>query len=324
MKSIATSDDTMQVCGPQVPVDTPIPVYDYWNLVGYLPMVSDSIHHSLASIDPNYLFVMGYQGGPGGGAKTWDRARPPFLNDLMVLNPHWGFWIKMDGDGILTYPTSGYLGGAPLAKGIAPEEVQVTEDRVTATRFWCDLWGMDIAGLSVGDEILVKAENVVCGVATAREGGAFLVHVYGDDPETEIREGAVEGDELTVTVNGNRVIPGGEILWRFRGSQQVRFILTDQPEVPAQFTLEQNFPNPFNPSTTIRYQLPESGKVTIIVYNMMGQEIRRLVDEEALAGYYNVVWDGRDEFGRVAGSGLYLVRMQAKSFSHTRKILFLK
>ena len=57
-------------------------------------------------------------------------------------------------------------------------------------------------------------------------------------------------------------------------------------------------PNPFNPSTTIGYQLPESGQVHLSVYNLLGQEVRTLVDATLEAGYYTLDWDGRDDFGR--------------------------
>lgn len=90
------------------------------------------------------------------------------------------------------------------------------------------------------------------------------------------------------------------------------------------YILEQNYPNPFNPETTIRYQLPIDGKVILVIYNMMGQVVKWLVDDRKKAGYYEEIWDGRDRFGNVQGTGMYLVRMQAGSFTQTRKLLLLK
>ncbi len=97
--------------------------------------------------------------------------------------------------------------------------------------------------------------------------------------------------------------------------------------VPEEFALEQNYPNPFNPSTTIRYAVPrlsQGVRVRIAVYNIAGQKLRELVDAEQAPGVYAVTWDGRDRFGRVVSSGVYVYKMRAGAFSTTRKMLFLK
>ena len=85
-----------------------------------------------------------------------------------------------------------------------------------------------------------------------------------------------------------------------------------------------SYPNPANPSTTIRYALSQSRPVTLKVYNMMGQEIRTLVDAFRGAGRYAVEWDGRDERGMAVSSGIYLYRLEAGSFSAVRKITLVR
>jgi hypothetical protein len=94
--------------------------------------------------------------------------------------------------------------------------------------------------------------------------------------------------------------------------------------VPTVFALAQNYPNPFNPSTTIKYQIATDANVTLDVYNLQGQKIRTLVAKEQKAGYYSVVWDGRNEAGQTVSSGLYLYRVQAGSFVATHKMLLIK
>jgi len=98
------------------------------------------------------------------------------------------------------------------------------------------------------------------------------------------------------------------------------------PGLPRAFTLEQNFPNPFNPATTITYTVPVGGrvKVTLKVYSLRGGLIRTLVDSQKPAGSYTVFWDGTDEQGRKAPSGVYLYRIKAGDFSQTRKMVLLK
>lgn len=93
---------------------------------------------------------------------------------------------------------------------------------------------------------------------------------------------------------------------------------------PLTYSLGQSYPNPFNAGTTIRYELPQASKVSITVYNMLGQLVRILVDEMKLAGYYTVVWDGRNTGGQSVASGVYTYRMEAGDFVQTRKMVLVK
>ncbi|MCB0260491.1 MAG: T9SS type A sorting domain-containing protein [Calditrichaeota bacterium] len=95
--------------------------------------------------------------------------------------------------------------------------------------------------------------------------------------------------------------------------------------LPASFELFQNFPNPFNPVTTIRYAIPQSAKVSLVIYNILGQHIITLIANKAhLPGYYTAVWDGRNQHGRVVASGLYICHFRSGDISFTRKMLLIK
>jgi photosystem II stability/assembly factor-like uncharacterized protein len=94
--------------------------------------------------------------------------------------------------------------------------------------------------------------------------------------------------------------------------------------VPDRMTLAQNYPNPFNPTTTIRYTLPGREKVALIVYNMMGRKVRTLVDKIQPSGSRVISWDGRDDFGNLVGSGVYVYRLQAGTEVRTRKMVFVR
>jgi photosystem II stability/assembly factor-like uncharacterized protein len=84
-------------------------------------------------------------------------------------------------------------------------------------------------------------------------------------------------------------------------------------------SLNQNYPNPFNPSTTIKYLIPERSFVKIIIYNTLGEEVRKLVDEEKTAGSYEVIFDGSD-----LPSGIYLYRLESDRYFYTKKMILLK
>ncbi len=86
----------------------------------------------------------------------------------------------------------------------------------------------------------------------------------------------------------------------------------------------QNYPNPFNPSTTIHYAVQWDGIVEIKIYNLLGKLVRTLLNEHKRAGEYSIVWDGKDDFGRLVASGNYYYQFKAAEFQSTKKMLFLK
>jgi hypothetical protein len=94
---------------------------------------------------------------------------------------------------------------------------------------------------------------------------------------------------------------------------------------PLAFGLNGNYPNPFNPSTTIRYSLAAEALVRLEVFNVLGQRVRMLVaDVTQPAGSYDAFWDGTNDNGQFVGSGVYLYRLQAADFVETRKMIMLK
>jgi hypothetical protein len=96
------------------------------------------------------------------------------------------------------------------------------------------------------------------------------------------------------------------------------------PEIPTEFALGQNYPNPFNPTTTIKYQLPKKADVRIVIYNMLGQVVRKVVNRSVDAGYHEVVWDGLNESGSRVSTGVYFYRMETDEFVKTHKIIMMK
>ncbi|MFC1490010.1 FlgD immunoglobulin-like domain containing protein [Candidatus Latescibacterota bacterium] len=100
----------------------------------------------------------------------------------------------------------------------------------------------------------------------------------------------------------------------------------EEDNLPDAFALSQNFPNPFNPTTTIGYAIPAdgAGHVEMVIYNSNGQKIRTLVNETQDAGYYNVVWDGRSDSGEMVSSGLYVYKIVSGSFSKSDRMTFMK
>jgi hypothetical protein len=95
-------------------------------------------------------------------------------------------------------------------------------------------------------------------------------------------------------------------------------------QIPTEFGLSQNYPNPFNPTTKIHYQLPQNSKVSLVIYDMLGQRVKTLISSEHEAGYYTVEWNGLSDNGTYVASGLYIYRLKAGSYVATQKMNFVK
>ena len=103
-----------------------------------------------------------------------------------------------------------------------------------------------------------------------------------------------------------------------------KFSLNKKSSVPTVFMLHQNFPNPFNPITTLRYDLPSDALVTLSIYDMLGKEITQLVKGLQEAGFKSIPWDATDSMGRPVSAGVYLYQIQAGDFVQTKKMVLLK
>jgi len=124
---------------------------------------------------------------------------------------------------------------------------------------------------------------------------------------------------------------GQEIIHRTTGAEiqiSCPTSVEDQDEadrqIPSTYGLSQNYPNPYNLETQIAYQLPHPAKVLLRIYNVRGQLVRTLVNENTPAGNQVVVWDGRNDEGREVSSGIYFYRLNAGQFTDTKKMVLLK
>ncbi len=132
---------------------------------------------------------------------------------------------------------------------------------------------------------------------------------------------------ITTVVGGVESAPSqnrgmwGDPLWRTAAQTS---------PLPEEFALHANVPNPFNPSTYIQYDLPEASRVNLVIYDLLGREIKSLVVGEVPAGYQNIRWNGTDATGKSVASGIYLYRFEVVSlesdqrFSQSRKLLLLR
>jgi hypothetical protein len=114
----------------------------------------------------------------------------------------------------------------------------------------------------------------------------------------------------------------------FDGSKLTNFVVAlgnlNVESTPTEFALLQNFPNPFNPETTIKYNLADGKNVSLRIYNVVGQVVRTLVAEQQNAGRYTVRWNGTDDRGVSVSSGIYFYQIAAGDYSDVKKLMLLK
>jgi len=94
--------------------------------------------------------------------------------------------------------------------------------------------------------------------------------------------------------------------------------------LPNEFALRQNYPNPFNPVTTLRYDIPENSHVTITIYDMLGRQVKTLINQTQDAGYKSLIWDATNDYGKPVSAGIYLYQIQAGEYISTKKMVLLK
>jgi len=96
-----------------------------------------------------------------------------------------------------------------------------------------------------------------------------------------------------------------------------------QESVPTEFALYPNYPNPFNPETTISFDVPEPSRVRIAIYNRLGQKVRTLIDETKSAGRHRINWNGTDDCGNKVSSGVYFYQFETEKYIATKKMIFI-
>jgi hypothetical protein len=171
--------------------------------------------------------------------------------------------------------------------------------------------------------------------------------VYGEKPNLPAGEGVIANLEFTIDDPNVESIeltpttmesPNHQLMFvyldkgnlvdlepEFEGiSVALSQAVNDNSLMPTEFALMQNAPNPFNPTTQISYDLPQATNVRLTVFNVLGQNVKTLVNDFQEAGTRSVIWNGTDNSGSSVASGLYFYRIEADNFQATKKMMMLK
>jgi hypothetical protein len=242
-----------------------------------------------------------------------------------TLQPGYGYWMKLTAPGQIIIPET-------LAKGTEP-----------VNYFPAD-WGKIIISDATGINYVLYAVNgevdlnryelppaTMSGMVDIRYSSGRIAENLNAAVKTIEMNGVIY--PLIITVENLYVklqdLSGKEINTELKPGEKITIInnsiiklnvLSSKVVVaPIAYTLEQNYPNPFNPITKISFALPEAGNVKLSIYNILGQEIRRLVDEYRDSGNYTINFDASE-----LNSGMYIYKLEVNGFTQTRKMALIK
>ncbi len=313
-------DITLEITGTAVPVTTPIPVTEGWNLVSYLPGETLATPIALASIHDDLIVALGAD-------NVYQPGDP--LNSLLEMDTCHGYWVKVAQGGQLIYP--GPIPAPALQVRANLVAAKGVPGLIPTTR-WMNLYAhellLDGAPVPAGATITAHTGdgNLIGGFSMEQDGLFGFMPVYADDPATGVTEGARPGEEFHLRVNGVRTME--EFVWSDHAEKREINSLTSKSSsdgtLPSGCSLAQNYPNPFNPTTTISFSLPSAGRARIEIYNILGRLVAVPHDGMSSAGINQVVWNGRNSAGKPVSSGVYFYRLTADNYTETRKMTLLK
>jgi len=284
-----------------------------WTGGGYYPNhVGDDFVRALATSAKGYVFVgtdawilrQDYNGHEWGSAQFTGYGPGADVTSL-VATPR-GYVFASSAN--YSYDVYGNLTSA------TSDILRSTEDSVTFSPFDNGLPTSAFTGKylltsnSAGD---VFAGNDSSGVYRSTDNGLHWAAINGGLQDLHVQSIAASPSGYVFVGTSSGLV--------YRSSQPTTGIVAPENSTPEEFTLEQNFPNPFNPATTIRFSVPTSSFVTLKVHNLLGEEITTLVSERLGAGTYTIRWDAN-----TFPSGVYFCRLQAGDLTETKKLTLLR
>jgi hypothetical protein len=327
-----SAPETLRVSGKKIAGDTPIPLPAKWSSVSFLPEQPLAAEAALASLQPHLSIAQDDSG---------HFYIPGVVNDLGKMRPGRGYKIHLTAADTLIYPASAGMNKPQVLRRVTPVHFRLAQRSGESYSIVVKAITMADGQLAAGDEVGVfTAAGVLvgAGVWPGNEGLAIAAWRAHDDAATP--NGYLPGEAMRFK------------LWDARGKREIEMaadyergdgvfgktpyaVVTLRTEaVPQTFALRQNYPNPFgseatsrlagNITTKIKFALPQRSQVKITIYNVLGQEVRRLVDGVLEAGYHEAAWNGANHFGKTVASGVYLYRMEAGQFTAQKQMIFLR
>ncbi|MCI0698975.1 T9SS type A sorting domain-containing protein [candidate division KSB1 bacterium] len=342
-KVYLNAPDSVKFIGDEVLPNTPIPLRQGWNFSAFLPMMPIAAEAALAGVSLQLALAKNDAGG---------FYIPNLINTLGSMQPGRGYRLYMNAADTLIYPFGARAQAKAASRSVTavplvPQHFKPPDK--TGESYSLVILSASVNGkpLQAGDEIGVfTPAGKLAGAGVWPESGPLGIAVWRRDddnaPTNNERHGFVPGEKMIFRAWR----PGGfsasaaaeeiDVPAKFlRGSgafdsEVFAIVELAANPLPQKYQLHQSFPNPLNGAvaqTVIRYELPQPGFAELRVYNLLGQVVRTLHQAALPAGFHEIVWDGRDEQGRLVAAGVYLYRLHVRSerkenvFTAVRKVV---
>lgn len=250
---------------------------------------------------------------PADGSEIWNGS----IGNAIILR-----FIKLDDVNNDNFPdlyfTHSGFNNALVVDGHSGDQIW---NQPVADQPWNAARIEDISGDGINDLLVGTLYNSNYGYFLNGADGSVLGSVNVGTPVDAIASiPDIAGD------GSMEMVVGGRNGWVYCYSGGNEFVNVEDIDYfqSSYYKLMQNYPNPFNPITTLRYDLPEQASVKIIIYDMLGRQVRTLINQTQDAGFKSVIWDGTNDFGKTVSAGIYLYQIKAKGFVQTRKMVLLK
>ncbi len=246
------------------------------------------------------------------------------VDPISRLHPGLGYWVRTYSAGMISVCSLDTLSRS-FRTDVLADANTITLGKTTLT-----------FGIQIKDENKLSYSlppKPPTGAFDARFTGDWkhsenggIIEIMSPNNETnlqyEIKDGqewaliSESGDEYILQGEGNLILTGG--------NSQYQLIKGGINSLPTKFALHNNYPNPFNPTTTITYDIPNESHITLTIYDLMGRSVKELMSKRVSPGNHSIVWNGTDSNNNSVASGMYLYQLKSGDFVETKKLLILK
>ncbi|MDO9577086.1 MAG: T9SS type A sorting domain-containing protein [Candidatus Cloacimonadales bacterium] len=306
--------NTFQFSGQRInSIINPIGLTTGYNWIGYYPTTNITVENALISISAQTQLIKNQNHSATYTGANW-------VGDLTILKPGESYKINMLGAAVLTYPGSAAFGttredemmiptGWDLLTGTKENMISMADISLNEIEL------NDPASFAVG----VFDENGQCRSVGKCESDFWYFTIVGNEAGDNLHFSILDlNSHKTYDSDFNFAFAADEVMGWYNDPIEIKFN-SDTPQVPAALSLNQNHPNPFNPSTSIMYSIPADGEVELSIYNLKGQLVTNLIKSQQTAGNYSVEWNAENH-----SSGVYFYKLSFGDQSLVKKCIMLK